>query len=87
MTRCDGCARDCPVCGVDAAYVAEFPWAVVDALERVLAYLWADELKDFETQTSDLAHEHIFPALCRVRWWLSGLRLEHGMSQEGNEQE
>lgn len=87
MMRCDGCAGDYRVCGNEYAYVAELPWAVVDALERVLAYLWEDELKDFELRSPDLAREHIFPALCRMRWWLSGLPLEDGMSREGNEHE
>jgi len=78
----DGRFGACPVCGGEDGYLAELPWAVVEAIERVLVYLWEDELKDFETQTPDLAREHIFPALCGLRWWLSMLPLEHAMSKE-----
>jgi len=87
MRRRDGRAGDCPHCDGEVESLAQLPWAVVDALERVLEYLWADELKDFEMQSPDLAGEHIFQALCSLRWWLSVLPLDQEVSKEGDEQE
>ncbi len=63
------------------------PSAVVDALERVLEYLWADEARDYDLRLPELGHQHIFPALCDVRWWLAGFQVENWMSEEGGEQE
>lgn len=62
------------------------PHAVVDAFDQVFAYLWADESRDYEMQLPELARQHIFPALCRVRWWLAGLPLDDEMSKEADGQ-
>ena len=61
------------------------PSVVVDALERVLEHLWAEESRDYESGLPERARGHIFPVLCRVRWWLAGFPLEDELSMEDDE--
>lgn len=49
------------------------PRSIRASLEQVIGYLWVDESRDFDFRLPEPGQGHIFPALCRLAWWLSGL--------------
>ena len=60
----------------------KLPDSVTRALELVLDYLWADEARNYDASPPDCPSSHVFPALCRLRWWATGLVTDEALSPE-----